>query len=82
MTQRVISDLESAISRAKKSGFDQSKEELANEVETASDLLLRLKRLEKLRSEVGKCLCLSNVAFTKPWFCVCLGSGIEAKHDC
>ena len=54
MVQRVIADLENAINRAKKSGFDQSGEELATEVEAAYELVLRLKRLEKLRSEVSR----------------------------
>ena len=68
MTQRVIADLESAINRAKKSGFDQSKDELANEVETASDLLMRLKRLEKLRSEVGVLNVVKSVVVI-PFYC-------------
>ena len=52
MVKRVIADLESAVSTTKQSGFDRSEQELANEVAAADDLLLRLKRLEKLRSEV------------------------------
>ncbi|XP_076805603.1 uncharacterized protein LOC143449335 isoform X1 [Clavelina lepadiformis] len=51
-SRRVVSELESAINKARKSGFDRSKDELADEVANANELLLRLQRLERLRSEV------------------------------
>uniref|UniRef100_H2Z7K6 Dynein heavy chain coiled coil stalk domain-containing protein n=1 Tax=Ciona savignyi TaxID=51511 RepID=H2Z7K6_CIOSA len=45
---RVIADIQSAVDRIKKGGFD----ELSSDVASAEKLLLRLRHLERLRSEV------------------------------
>nr|CAB3262711.1 uncharacterized protein LOC100182150 [Phallusia mammillata] len=51
-TRRIIADLEEALKKARKMGFHRSEDELANEVAQADELLERLKRIERLRSEV------------------------------
>lgn len=50
--RRMIADLDEALKRARKFGFHKSEDELATEIAQADELLERLKRIERLRSEV------------------------------
>jgi len=52
--RRILSELDEAIKKARHHGFDKNRDELAQEVANAEQLVVRLARLERLRSEVRR----------------------------